>query len=337
MMVIQELIKSALDGGGFTEYLWEKPSTGDIAKKLGYSFMLEKWGWMVGTGMYIDDLDTQVATMQNAMDKQTKQTSFVILAIALVSAFVVFLSGLALQINERKLADLKLQELTKRVLNTQDEERRRVSRELHDGISQSLVAIKYSIEEAASMFEKKNSEHARLVNLSSKHLDQTMQEVRRISRALHPSILDDFGLMVAVESLVREFEKHSSIKVNLTKVQVKNLLPSDAKTALYRVTQEALTNIERHSGATEIDIEFAMVKNWFQVRISDNGKGFDVNSKRYAKSPMVGIGLRNMIERISYFKGRFDIQSSEKNGTVLTAAVPRSLFFGHTKHDGEKS
>jgi len=334
--VIQELITHAKEGGGFTEYLWEKPSTGAVAKKLGYSRMLDKWDWMIGTGMYIDDLDTQVLTMQGAMDKHIKQTSFVILAIALVSAAIVFLSGLALQFNERKLADLKLQELTKRVLNTQDEERRRVSRELHDGISQSLVAIKYSIEEASSMFEKKNSEHARLVNESSLHLEETMQEVRRISRDLHPSILDDFGLMAAVESLVGEFEKRSKISVSLTKVKVRNLLPQDAKTALYRVTQEALTNIERHANATQVDIEFAMLKNWFQVRIADNGKGFDVDSKRFAKSPSIGIGLRNMAERMSYFKGRFNMQSSEKSGTVVIAAVPKTIIVGQAAANVEE-
>ena len=172
---------------------------------------------------------------------------------------------------------------------------------------------------------KKGSEHARIVEQSSQYLEETMQEVRRISRDLHPSILDDFGLMAAVESLVTEFEKRSQIKVSLTKVKVRNLLPQDAKTALYRVTQEALTNIERHAKATEVSIEFKMLDDWFEVTIIDNGCGFDAGSKRFAKSPSIGIGLRNMAERLSYFKGRFDIQSSSK-GTKLTAAIPKNII-----------
>jgi two-component system NarL family sensor kinase len=323
--VIQELIKKATQGGGYTEYLWEKPSTGELAKKLGYSRSLDRWKWMVGTGMYIDDLDTQVATMQVAMNKHIKQTSFVILGIALVCAGLVFLSGLALQLNERKLADMKLQELTKRVLNTQDEERRRVSRELHDGISQSLVAIKYSLEEALSLFKLKDSEHANLVEKSSHYLDETMQEVRRISRDLHPSILDDFGLMAAVDALVTEFGKRLNIKVDLVKVKVRNLLPQDAKTALYRVTQEALTNIERHANATHVEIEFKMEKDWFQVRIADNGRGFNFDSRQFNKTPGMGIGLRNMSERLSYFKGKFEVHSSV-DGTVIVAAVPKTII-----------
>ena len=332
--VIKELIQKATQGGGYTEYLWEKPSTGEIAKKLGYSRSLDRWNWMVGTGMYIDDLDNQVATMQIAMNKHIKQTSFVILGIALICAALVFLSGLALQLNERKLADLKLHELTKRVLNTQDEERRRVSRELHDGISQSLVGIKYSLEEAYSLFKLKDSKHAKLVEKSNTHLDETMQEVRRISRDLHPSILDDFGLMAAVDALVVEFGKRLNIEVSLVKVKVRNLLPQDAKTALYRVTQEALTNIERHADATHVDIEFKMLKDWFQVRIADNGCGFKRDSRQFNKNPNIGIGLRNMSERLSYFKGKFEIHSSE-DGTVIIAAVPKTIISVNVKQQEE--
>ena len=327
--VIQELINSAKGGGGFTEYIWEKPSTGITADKIGYSRLLKDWGWMVGTGIYTDDLDQQVFVLQSAMDKHIKKTNVVILSIALISAALIFLSNLFLQFNEKKLADNKLQELTKRVMNTQDEERRRVSRELHDGISQSLVAIKYYLEEAASLFEKKDSDHARLVNKSNHYLDETMHEIRRISRDLHPSILDDFGLMAAVDVLVEDFQKRLDIEVNLVKVKIRNLLPQAAKTALYRVTQEALTNIERHANASKVDIKFEMREKWFEVSIIDNGIGFDIDHKRFNIRPDVGIGLRNMSERLGYFKGRLDVQSSEK-GTKVIAAIPRKLIIPPT-------
>ena len=327
--VIQELIKNASNGGGYTQYIWEKPSLGETAEKLGYSRLLKDWNWMIGTGMYTDDLDKQVGIMQSAMDKHIQSTSFVILSIALISAGLIFVSNLFLQFNERKLADSKLQELTKRVMNTQDEERRRVSRELHDGISQSLVAIKYYLEEAAFLFEKKDSDHAKLVNKSNHYLEETMQEVRRISRDLHPSILDDFGLMAAVDVLVEDFKNRLDIEVNLVKVKVRNLLPQGAKTTLFRVTQEALTNIERHANATKVDVEFTMSAKWFEVRIIDNGIGFDVDHKRFKQNPSLGIGLRNMTERLGYFKGRLDIRSSTQ-GTIVIAAIPRKWIISST-------
>ena len=332
--VIQELIKNAKDGGGYTQYIWEKPSIGETAEKLGYSRLLKDWNWMIGTGMYTDDLDEQVSIMQSAMDKHIKSTSFVILSIALISACVIFVSNLFLQFHERKLADIKLQALTKRVMNTQDEERRRVSRELHDGISQSLAAIKYYLEEAAFLFEKKDSDHARLVNKSNHYLQETMQEVRRISRDLHPSLLDDFGLMAAVEMLVEDFQKRLDIDVKLVKVQVRNLLPQDAKTTLFRVTQEALTNIERHAIASKVEIEFKMGSKWFEVRIADNGIGFNVDDKRFKENPGLGIGLRNMTERLGYFKGHLDIRSSTQ-GTTVIAAIPRRWIISSTKNLAE--
>lgn len=323
--IIQALIRQARLGGGFEEYWWDKPSVGEIGKKLGYAEMLDRWGWMFGTGMYIDDLDRQVAAVQSDMNKHIKDTSAVIIGIAVLSVIVVFISGLLLQLNERKMADSKLQELTKRVMNTQDEERRRVSRELHDGISQALVAVKYSLEAAENHIGDVPGEGPKLIKASGRYLDDTLQEVRRISRDLHPSILDDLGLMAATEALVKEFRKRCNINVKMNKVAVRNLLPQDAKTALYRVVQEALTNIERHSTAKNVVIDFALNKNWFQLTISDDGQGFDVTTMQRSRRPNVGIGLRNMAERLSYFKGRFQVESSDK-GTRIIAAVPKNIM-----------
>ncbi|MGH1540819.1 MAG: cache domain-containing protein [Arenicella sp.] len=323
--IIRELINQAQNGGGFTEYLWEKPSLGEVGKKLGYAEMLDKWNWMFGTGMYIDDVDKEVSALQGVMDKHIRDTSIVIMWIAALSVITVFVSGLLLQLSERKLADRKLQELTKRVLNTQDEERRRVARELHDGISQALVAVKYSLEAAFDQLKDKNLKGVQLIKASGKNLDDTLHEIRRISRDLHPSVLDDLGLMAAIESLTKDFQKRCNIKVKLNRIAVKNLLPQDAKTALYRVTQEALTNIERHSTAKNVTIDMALNKNWFQLTISDDGQGFDVSTMQRSRRPNVGIGLRNMAERLSYFKGKFEVQSSD-TGTTIIAAVPKNIM-----------
>ena len=127
---------------------------------------------------------------------------------------------------------------------------------------------------------------------------------------------------MCIRDRVGDFQKRLGIKVVLTKVQVRNLLPNDVKTALYRVTQEALTNIERHSKATEVEIQFKNKTKWFEVSIADNGQGFDVNNTRYNVRPDIGIGLRNMDERLSYFKGKLEIKSSD-NGTIVIASIPK--------------
>ncbi len=322
-LIIQDLIKQAQAGGGYTEYLWEQPSSGEITKKLSYAEMIEGWNWMIGTGVYIDDIDRQVAQIETVFDNQIRATSLAVMAIAAAVVLAVVLCGLALQIGELKSADQKLLMLTKRVMNTQDEERRRVSRELHDGINQRLVAIKYSLEEARMADNKAESKSLKHITSSEQQIDETISDVRRMSRDLHPSILDDLGLMVAVDALVEQFSRRTGIDVSLTKVPFRNLLETAAKTAFYRVTQEALSNIEKHAQASKVHVAFEIQNDWFQLTVEDNGLGFDKQAKSREQTAEFGLGLRNMAERMSYFKGTFDVKSSS-NGTTILAAIPRT-------------
>jgi two-component system NarL family sensor kinase len=322
--IIRDLIANAQNGGGFVEYLWEKPSSKEIGKKLAYSVILDRWQWMLGTGIYIDDIDRDVAVIQGDIDKQIKNSSYVILLIALAAFGVVFVCGMFLQFSERKLADEKLQQLTKRILNTQDEERRRVSRELHDGISQLIASAKFSLETAALKIKQdKNPDDD--IATAQERIGQTLQDLRRISRDLHPSVLDDHGLSVGIKSLAKSFSERTGVEVVHNDISVRNLLPLDVKTALYRVAQEALMNVERHAEATQVEISIKVIGHWIVLSLQDNGKGFNVESLERSKSPTEGIGLRNMHERLAYHKGIFSI-SSNKKGTLVVAKIPKSVL-----------
>ncbi|MFT4610025.1 MAG: two-component system NarL family sensor kinase [Cellvibrionaceae bacterium] len=321
--IIRDLIQNAKDKTGFVEYVWEKPSSQEVVKKLAYSVMLERWQWMIGTGIYIDDIDRDVMAMQEEVDKKIQSSSYVILFIALAAFVVVFVSGIFLQFSERRLADSKLQELTKRILSAQDEERRRVSRELHDGISQLIASAKFSLETAAIKI-KNNKDPDEDIDVAQKRIGQTLQDLRRISRDLHPAVLDDHGLATALQSLAKSFSERTGIETAFNDILVRNLLPLDAKTSLYRVAQEAFTNIERHAVASLVEISLSVNSSWVVLAIKDNGKGFNVELFSRGRSAE-GIGLRNMQERIAYHKGVFDITSNKK-GTRLVAKVPKTIL-----------
>jgi two-component system NarL family sensor kinase len=321
--IIRDLIQNAKDKTGFVEYVWEKPSSQEVVKKLAYSVMLERWQWMIGTGIYIDDIDRDVIAMQAEVDKKIQSSSYVILLIALAAFVVVFVSGIFLQFSERRLADSKLQELTKRILNVQDEERRRVSRELHDGISQLIASAKFSLETAAIKI-KNNKDPDDDIDVAQKRIGQTLQDLRRISRDLHPAVLDDHGLATALQSLAKSFSERTGIETVFNDILVRNLLPLDAKTSLYRVAQEALTNIERHAVAALVEISLSVDSSWIILVIQDNGKGFNVDFFSRGRTAE-GIGLRNMQERIAYHKGVFAITSNKK-GTRLVAKVPKTIL-----------
>ncbi len=330
--LIQDLVYKAQAGGGFLEYSWEKPSSGEEATKLAYSIMLDRWQWMLGTGIYIDDINHQVNRIKADFDSKITSSSYVILLVALIAFGVVFFCGLFLQFSERKLADSKLQELTKRVMNTQEEERNRVSRELHDGISQLLASAKFSLETVSLKVANQDDPSADIDAAQAK-LSQTLQDLRRISRDLHPRVLDDHGLSMGIESLAESFEKRTGITVDFNHISVRNLLPMDMKTSLYRVAQEALTNIERHANASHVDISIELKGKWLVLSITDNGTGFDVESLERSRSPTVGIGLRNMQERLSYHKGQLKIKSSHK-GTRIEARLPKAqLSFSGKRED----
>jgi two-component system, NarL family, sensor kinase len=320
---IQRLIAQAKTGDGFVRYLWEKPSSRKVVLKLGYVVKLERWGWMLGTGLYMDDVDIAVSKVDAQISGNIHNTMLWITGIAIASAVIIALSGLALNISEYRVADAKLRVLAQRVVRSQEEERARLSRDLHDGISQWLVSIKLQIESGIAKLAA-NAQEPELARNSfdraAVQLNDVLGEVRRISHNLRPALLDDLGLAAALDHLTREFWEHTSI---LAKFEIHGPidgLTDVANTALFRIAQEALTNIERHANASTASVCLNGSKNDITLAISDDGVGFNVAG--VAQHPKRGIGLRNMHERVNAIGGVLELTSSA-DGTKVTATLPR--------------
>jgi two-component system NarL family sensor kinase len=317
---IQNLLQRARAGGGLERYMWIKPSTHKPVAKLGYVIAMPKWGWMMGTGIYLDDVDQALAKIDVQQSANIHSTMLWIAGIAIAAAVAVASSGLALNISELRVADAKLKVLAQRVVESQEEERARLSRDLHDGISQWLVSIKLQIEAGIVRLSSSKPEQQQAAQAMFEHaadqLSNVMGEVRRISHNLRPAILDDLGLAAALHHLGQEYTLSSGTPVHFEASGCTDGLSDVANTVLFRLSQEALTNIERHAGASRIDISLAEEAGGVTLRIQDDGAGFDADG--IAEHPKRGIGLRNMMERMDAIGGRFDIVSSA-GGTVLTA------------------
>jgi len=318
---IQRLIERARQGGGLERYIWVKPSNNKPAPKLGYVIPMDKWGWMMGTGIYLDDVDAALAKIDAQESHNIQSTMLWIAALAILSALVVGTSGLALNISELRVADAKLKVLAQRVVESQENERARLSRDLHDGISQWLVSIKLQIE-AGIIRLAGNAEQQQAARASFEHtaeqLNDVLGEVRRISHDLRPAILDDLGLAAALEHLAHEFTHNSATPVHFASDASTDGLSDVANTVLFRIAQEALTNIERHAAAHRIDIRLAREKNCYTLIIADDGAGFDPVG--VAIHPKRGIGLRNMMERMEAIGGQLNITSTSA-GTIVQASV----------------
>ncbi|TBZ37179.1 sensor histidine kinase MctS [Rhizobium leguminosarum] len=319
--VIAELIATARAGGGLHQYKWQKPSTGQIADKLSFVVSLDKWHWVVGTGVYLDDVFAQSAAANAGMRANIRRTFVIVALIAVPSVLVVFTTCMLLTFHERRMADSRLKALTQRVIDTQEEERARLARELHDGISQNLVGVRYAMDLAGRKVRTNVDDAAVTIDRGVEALNGAIKEIRRLSHDLRPRVLDDLGLTAALEALCYHFAERTGIETKIDASSFTDTLKAEANTALYRVAQEAFNNVERHSGASRLTVKLWSDGGRARMTVTDNGTGFD--GIKDGVSGRSGLGLRNMQERMAHFRGLLLINSSE-TGTTLTAMMPKS-------------
>lgn len=315
--VVDTLIRIAREGSGYHTYMWPKPSTGVEAQMISYVTSFPSWRWAVGTGVFIDDVLASVATARADVQDRVQRTFLYIGAITVAALLLVFGTGMLVNLRERRLADAKLKKLTQRVLDAQEEERGRVARELHDGISQILVGVRYALENARRRLDRGGRNAAEPLGKGIDSLGEAISEVRRISRDLRPGILDDLGLGPALKTLVDEFAARTGITCHFETVVFRNRLDDDAKIALYRIAQEALTNIERHAAATHVGMNLRGHRKGATLEITDDGRGITA-----AVRSAGGLGLRNMQERMDQLGGTLLLQARPQGGTLIRVTVP---------------
>jgi two-component system, NarL family, sensor kinase len=319
---IQRLLARTRAGGGFERYNWTKPSTHQEVAKLGYVVPVANWHWMMGTGIYLDDVDAALAQIDAQESANIAATLWWIAGLAILSAAVVAVSGLALNISELRVADAKLKALAQRVVESQEQERARLSRDLHDGISQWLVSIKLQIEAGIVRLSGASAtDHGAArerFERTAEELNNVLKEVRRISHDLRPALLDDLGLAAALDHLAHEFSEHSGTPVEFRAHGGIDAVPAVVATVYFRIAQEALTNIERHAGAQAVTMSLVRAGRRIELTVTDDGSGFD--PERVAVHPQHGIGLRNMMERMDAIGGSLQVTSSS-GGTTVRASV----------------
>jgi two-component system NarL family sensor kinase len=326
---IQQLVGQARAGGGYVEYLWRKPSSGEMAPKLGYVVAMERWNWMLGTGLYLDGIRATLEQLDREAQANIARTMWGIAAIAVFGVALISASALALNLSEHRQSEARLRALAHEVVRSQEDERAHLSRELHDGVSQTLVSTKLLIESA------QQAGSTALLPRALERLNASLSEVRGLSHRLRPALLDTLGLPAALEHLAREFgdvDGAGAVPVSMRVTGTPRELPELLNTVLFRVAQEALTNVAKHAGAArvEMSLEFAPEEargeaDAVLLRVLDDGAGFDPADAERA-DPSQGIGLRNMRERMASVGGVLDLQSSPGHGTQVEAIVPVSAI-----------
>ncbi len=225
------------------------------------------------------------------------------------------------QVAERKLAEDNLMELTGRLLQLRDEEQRRVARDLHDSVGQLLVAM--SMNQGRVLAENHLSPiAARAISENAALLAQVSQEIRTISHLLHPPLLDEVGLAPGVREYLEGFAERSRMKVQFEIPEDFGRLPRELETTLFRIVQEGLTNVHRHSESHTVTIRILRSSRQLSLAIADSGTGIPRQKVREIEAGRAsGVGLRGMRERVRQLGGSFRIRSSHK-GTVIVIRLP---------------
>ncbi len=247
------------------------------------------------------------------------------LAIGFGSGFLLVLAGMAYIVRlERQthsrytqLAQSQhaLQQLSARLLDAQETERRSISRELHDEVGQALGALLVDLGRLSSALSNERPEVKTQLDSMKSVAERTFQAVRNIALLLRPSMLDDLGLVAALEWQGREVSRTSAIEVEVHSENVSDGLPDEYRVCVYRLVQEALNNAVRHSGAKNAQVSVRQSPKSIIVQVSDDGRGFNLQRTR-------GLGLLGMEERVKRLTGTFKVESQPDHGVSLTAELP---------------
>src|SRR5208337_1543459 len=241
-------------------------------------------------------------------------------------------------ITEMKNAEHAIHQLSTQLLKLQDEERRRIGRELHDGMAQTVLAVNLSLAQVRQSSPSLSEPAERALEKARVLLQQMSREIRTLSYLLHPPLLDELGLVSALKEYVRGFSERSGIETELVLPKHFSRLPQSVEIALFRVVQESLANIQRHSGSDTATIRLHEDPSSITLEIVDYGRGMKLSSDGQTQpyAAQLGVGIPGMRERMAQLGGRLDIESSP-SGTTIRATVSSSESIPKEALDGVPS
>ncbi len=215
----------------------------------------------------------------------------------------------------------QLRQLTRQLLLAQEEERKKISRELHDEIAQTLTGINVRLAALKTSATHNTKGLQNKISSAQRMVEKSVDIVHRFARELRPTVLDDLGLIPALHSFVKGFSKQTGVHVRLTIFAGVEKLDNARRTTLYRVAQEALTNVARHAQASVVDVSIEKLSNRICMKIKNDGKSFQVDRVLQAKKNK-RLGLLGMRERVEMVGGSFSVESAPGKGTTICVQIP---------------
>lgn len=276
---------------------------------------------LTGQGDHEIDLQAMAAGASDYIEKEQLTPSLLEKVIRYAIAHSETLEAL-------KESERQLRVLSAKIIDAQESEKKRIAKDLHDSIGSNLAAIKFEVQkQQMSISPDATSLSTPCFKNLNDLLNETIEETRRICMSLRPSVLDDLGILIAIQWFCRKFcQIYSHIRIQNDLKADENEIPEPIKIVVYRVIQEALNNAAKHGNATIIHIIFEKLQDNIFLTITDNGCGFDVNAKRTHRFEAGGIGLLSMVERVRGSGGSLSISSDGNSGTKIRAVWPGASY-----------
>jgi signal transduction histidine kinase len=265
--------------------------------------------------------EDSIAAVQRELHRQLTETSLLLIGIGLiVGVFSVGQTTRLERVAENQYRQVvqarsELRRLNARLVAAEEEERRKISRELHDQVGQHLSAVLIELGNVESALPRKDLEAQRRISSARRLAEASIAKVRDLALLLRPSMLDDLGLVAALRWNAREISRRTGVHVDIASDGASEELPSEFRTCIYRVVQEAMNNAVRHAAPTQIRVEIRQRPEEIHVAIQDDGSGFDPRQDQ-------GLGLLGMKERIQGLGGILQIDSEPRGGTIVSVLLP---------------
>ncbi|MGH1487622.1 MAG: cache domain-containing protein [Cellvibrionaceae bacterium] len=314
------LVNNAKLGDGFTEYQWNKPSKeakGDKIPidKISYTQPLDKWEWVYGTGLYVDDIDANVLALSQKIEKDIQNSIILTCLIALGFVLLIIAVVYKFTLNESRMADDQLQQLSRRRLQIQEEERKIVTSQLKNNIKTPLAVVHAKMQKIFS--STKNVPDSFMKMYGS--IGDVLRNVNQFSDDIGVDVYDDESdLEAAVLALTNRFEKNHKIQIQTTVKLYGQKLAYNTKAATLSVLEESLRNIVNHANSKVVKIRLLVRGSEISLEVTDDGIGFDTKALRKGN----GLGIADMRERLSTLRGQLLIHSQEGVGTIIKAKMP---------------
>jgi two-component system NarL family sensor kinase len=319
--IIRSLVREAKnDLGGYTQYIWEKPSLGREVDKLGFSMGLNDWRWMVGTGLYMDDVGSVIRGVEETVDNNTQKIALITIGISLFFTFCVATVAIRFTMTQSRFASHKLQKLSRSCIHEREIDRSQLANTLNTDIAKKIVDCRREFKDLMLESESLDDVKSSSSHLISK-LNNLLGDVGLIADGLHPKILIADGLYAAIDALSNRLSKSSGISINVTGVNALERLELDVETACYRIVQEAFENIILHSSASEVSVRMRQTRSVISLIIQDDGVGFDPDQLTNLHDGR-GAGLSTMELHAELLGGGLTLFSAEGTGTMIKITIP---------------